>query len=80
MWSIGCALLIFAEQNLITNSMKYNTVGSVMLIMYLLIPFGYFLDWLVVGQQFEGLELVGAAIICLTNIVINWLRLKGYIE
>ena len=50
LWSIGGACLIFGEQNLITKSMQYNTVGSVQLIMYLLIPFGYFLDWLVVGQ------------------------------
>ena len=50
LWSIVAACLIFGEQILITKSMQYNTVGSVQLIVYLLIPFGYFLDWLVVGQ------------------------------
>ena len=60
--------------------MQFNSVGSVQLIIYLLIPFGYFLDWLVVDQAFQGIELFGAGIICVTNVVITGLRINGYIE
>ena len=60
--------------------MKYNRAGAVGTITYLVIPFGYFLDWLVVGQEFHVLELVGGAIICVTNVAIATMRVKGLIE
>lgn len=60
--------------------MEFNTAGAVGTITYLAIPFGYFLDWLVVGQDFHALELVGGAIICVTNIAITTMRVKGIID
>ena len=63
-----------------TKSMQYNTVGVVQVFLYLAIPFGYFLDWLVLDQPMSGMELGGAGVICTLNIVIASLRVKGIIE
>ena len=60
--------------------MQYNTVGIVQVILYLAIPFGCFLDWAVLNQPMNGMEMGGAAIICLLNITIATLRVKGIIE
>jgi len=42
------------------------------------IPFGYILDWLVFGKVVKGLELVGAAIICIVNVIIGILKAKNW--
>lgn len=60
--------------------MEYNTAGSVQVILYLAIPFGCFLDWAVLGEPMEALELGGAAVICTLNILIASLRIKGIID
>ena len=62
------------------KSMQYNTVGAVSILAYLAIPFGYFLDWICFNREFGVLELVGAGIICVANIVISFMRVKGYID
>jgi drug/metabolite transporter (DMT)-like permease len=80
LWTVGLAFVCLVFQSAFTKSMQYNTVGAVQVICYLLIPFGYFLDSLVVGQQFHTLELVGAGIICITNVGITTSRLKGIID
>ena len=44
---IGLACIMFVQQATIAKSMQYNTVGIVQVILYLAIPFGCFLDWIV---------------------------------
>ena len=73
-------LVYNTEQVIIAKSMQYNTVGAASIIMYLAIPIGYFLDWIVFDRDFGGLELGGAGVICLSNIVISFMRVKGYID
>ena len=68
------------EQVIIAKSMQYNTVGAASIIMYLAIPIGYFLDWIVFDRAFGALELGGAGVICVSNIVISFMRVKGCIE
>ena len=60
--------------------MQYNSVGIIQVLLYLAIPLGYLLDWIFIGRDFEALELAGAGIICVINILITSLRLCGYIE
>ena len=60
--------------------MQYNSVGIVQVILYLAIPFGYFLDWAVLDQPMNAMELGGAGVICGMNILIATLRVKGVIE
>ena len=62
------------------KSMQYNTVGAASILLYLAIPMGYFLDWIVFNRAFGALELGGAAVICFSNIAISFMRVKGYIE
>lgn len=62
------------------KSMEFNTVGVVQVILYLAIPFGYFLDWAILNQPMGGMELGGAAVICTVNILITALRLNNIIE
>ena len=50
------------------------------MILYLAIPFGCFLDWAVLDQPMNSMELGGAAIICTLNILIATLRVKGIID
>jgi len=76
----GLACVAFFQQATISKSMEYNTVGIVQVILYLAIPFGCFLDWAVLGQPMESLELGGAGIICSVNIIIATLRIMGKIE
>ena len=76
----GLAIIYFIEQAAISKSMEYNTVGVVQVIMYLCIPFGFFLDWAILDQPMGGMALGGAGVICGLNILINSLRIKGYIE
>jgi len=63
-----------------TASMSYNTIGMVSVLMYLAIPLGYFLDYLFLNGAFGTIELVGAGIICVFNIGIAVMRIKGVIE
>lgn len=65
---------------MISKSMEYNTVGIVQVILFLAIPFGYFLDWAVLNQPMGAMELGGAAVICSCNILIATLRVKGIID
>ena len=60
--------------------MEYNTVGAVQVIQFLAIPFGYFLDWIILDQSMGAMELGGAAIICGVNIIINILKVKKIID
>ena len=60
--------------------MEYNTVGAVQVIQFLCIPFGYFLDWIILDQSIGAMELGGAAIICGVNIIINILKVKKIID
>ena len=60
--------------------MQYNTVGIVQVILYLAIPFGCFLDWAVLNEPMNAMELGGAAVICTLNITIATLRVKGIID
>ena len=60
--------------------MEYNTVGTVQVILFLAIPFGFFLDWLVFNEPMGAMELAGAGVICFLNIVISTLRIKGIID
>lgn len=60
--------------------MEYNTVGIVQVILYLAIPFGCFLDWAVLNQPMNAMELGGAGVICGLNILITTLRIKGIID
>ena len=60
--------------------MEYNTVGIVQVILYLAIPFGFFLDWAVLNEPMDAMELGGAGVICALNIVIATLRVKGIID
>ena len=76
----GLAMVGFCQQALISKAMQYNTVGIVQVILYLAIPFGYFLDWAVLGQGMNAMELAGAGVICGLNILIATLRIKGIIE
>ncbi len=76
----GLGLLLTLQQSCFSKSMSYSTVGAVSVINYLLIPIGYFLDWLVIGQQFDTLDLIGGGLICATNIVIATLRIYGVIN
>ena len=76
----GLAFLGFNQQYTIAKSMEYNTVGAVQVILYLAIPFGCFLDWLVLGETVSTIELAGAGIICTVNITIATLRIKGIID
>ena len=62
------------------KSMQYNTVGGASILLYLAIPFGYFLDWICFDRAFGGLELGGAGLICGANIVISFLRVRGIID
>jgi drug/metabolite transporter (DMT)-like permease len=59
--------------------MKFNKAGAIGTIIYLSIPVGYALDWFIVGQEFHVLDIVGAAIITMTNVTIATLRIKGLI-
>ena len=43
------------------------------------IPLGYLLDWVVVGQKFDSLEIIGAGLIFGVNTVIACLRIFGVI-
>lgn len=63
-----------------TNSMQYNSVGMVGIILYMAIPLGYFLDVIFFGVTMDSLEIIGATIIVLTNCTIAGLRIKGIIE
>jgi drug/metabolite transporter (DMT)-like permease len=56
--------------------MKYNKPGAVAPLNYLGIPTTYFLDWLVIGNEFGWMELVGATIIFLTNITLGIVKVK----
>jgi drug/metabolite transporter (DMT)-like permease len=60
--------------------MKYNKPGAVAPLNYLGIPTTYFLDWLVIGNEFGWMELVGATIIFLTNITLGIVKVKYYLK
>ena len=75
--TVACGFFYLAS---ISKSMQYNTVGVVQVILYLAIPFGYFLDWLFFGLSIGNLEIWGAVLICLLNIVIAVLRIKNIIS
>jgi len=60
--------------------MQYNTVGACNVIDYMAMPLSYLLDWAIVGQKFENLELVGAGLIFGINILIAILRIRGQID
>ena len=76
----GLACVAFLQQATISKSMEYNTVGIVQVILYLAIPFGFFLDWAILDVSMNSMELGGAAVICGLNIMIATLRVKGIIE
>ena len=80
LWTFGLAMVQVLQQICGIISMKYNRAGYQSTISFLVIPFGYFLDWLVVEQKLDALELIGAAIICVTNMGITTMRLKGIID
>lgn len=73
------AMIIF-QQSCYSKSMQYNTVGVVSVLNYMAIPLGYLLDWAIIGESFDSLELVGAGIIFGINIVIATLRIRGQID
>ena len=77
---LALAAMIIFQQSFFSKSMQYNSVGAVNVLNYMAIPFGYFLDWILMGQTFDGLELIGAGLIFGINIVIATLRIKGYID
>ena len=47
---------------------------------YLAIPFGYVLDWVVVGQHLDRLELLGTLLIFGINVTLASLRTIGKID
>ena len=63
-----------------TNSMQYNSVGMIGIILYLAIPLGYFFDCIIFGTKMGLMEVIGASVIVFTNISIGALRIKGIIE
>lgn len=67
-------IVYYCQQGTMAKSMQYNTVGAASILLYLAIPVGYFLDWIVFDRNFGALELGGAAIICASNIIISVMR------
>ena len=77
---IAIAFLASIQLATMAASMEFNTVGMVSVLMYLAIPFGYLLDFIFLDGKFGTLELCGAGLICLVNVGIAGLRIKGVIE
>jgi drug/metabolite transporter (DMT)-like permease len=77
--TVGLSVLLTLQQSSFVKSMKFNKAGAIGTIIYLSIPVGYALDWFIVGQEFHVLDIVGAAIITMTNVTIATLRIKGLI-
>ena len=60
-------VVYIGQQGTMAKSMQYNTVGAASILLYLAIPMGYFLDWIVFSRAFGALELAGAGVICFSN-------------
>ena len=77
---IALGLSSYVNQISCNHSFKYVTAQMAGVIVYICIPTGYLLDYLFLGQDFGKLEIVGAALIVVVNVLLGGLKIKGVIK
>jgi drug/metabolite transporter (DMT)-like permease len=77
---IATGFLYFLMQSLLTYSMKWVTAAMSGVLIYVAIPFSYFLDFVFYGKKLGVEESIGVSLIVVTNVIIGYLKGKGIIK
>mmetsp|Transcript_10204 Transcript_10204/g.17191 ORF Transcript_10204/g.17191 Transcript_10204/m.17191 type:complete len:83 (+) Transcript_10204:1182-1430(+) len=77
---ILAALIQFAFSVCMTVSFKYLTATLSGVLIYLAIPFGFILDYLIFGTIISRMEIIGASLIVGVNVVLATLKGSGVIN
>lgn len=78
---IGAIFLLWELHLVLGNAAwQYNTVGTTAVLVFMSIPLTYCIDWLIIGREISSVELIGVALIFVTNIAIVTLRLLKFIN
>jgi len=73
------AFAMFLMQVFMTLGLKYVTAAVSSVIIYVNIPMSYILDYFFFGKVIGKLETVGACLIVGVNVILSFLKAKGYI-
>ena len=75
LYIISIVVIFYFHMVLMHASWQYNTAGATGLLIFLCIPFSYYLESVVIKRTVQTKEVLGAGLIFLTNISIVSLRL-----
>jgi len=60
--------------------MKYISAAMASILVYLIIPVSYLLDYIFFNQSFNTLEIIGACLIVFVNVGIGYAKARGLIR
>lgn len=80
LYILSIVVIFYIHMVLMHASWQYNTAGATGVLLYLCIPFSYYLESLVIGRSVGTSEVIGAGLIFVTNVSVVTLRLFKFIN